>query len=100
VRAHEPDVFARVRRVLLPKDWLRLRMTGDAATDCSDASGTLWLDVARRAPGAEPALVVWTFTNAFPVKWSTASFSATEGKIAVETLEMAYAFVERQIKSR
>ena len=49
VRAHEPDVFARVRRVLLPKDWLRLRMTGDAATDCSDASGTLWLDVAKRA---------------------------------------------------
>jgi xylulokinase len=49
VRAHEPDLFARVRRVLLPKDWLRLRMTGDAATDCSDASGTLWLDVAARA---------------------------------------------------
>jgi xylulokinase len=49
LREHEPDVFARVRRVLLPKDWLRLRMTGDAATDCSDASGTLWLDVARRA---------------------------------------------------
>ncbi len=49
VRAHEPDVFARVRRVLLPKDWLRLRMTGDAATDCSDASGTLWLDVAKRS---------------------------------------------------
>jgi len=49
VRAHEPDVFARVRRVLLPKDWLRLRMTGDRATDCSDASGTLWLDVAKRS---------------------------------------------------
>jgi ribulose kinase len=49
VREHEPAIFARVRRVLLPKDWLRLRMTGDAATDCSDASGTLWLDVARRA---------------------------------------------------
>lgn len=49
VRAHEPDVFARVRRVLLPKDWLRLGMTGEAATDVSDASGTLWLDVARRA---------------------------------------------------
>ncbi len=49
VRDHEPDLFARVRRVLLPKDWLRLRMTGDAATDCSDASGTLWLDVAARA---------------------------------------------------
>lgn len=48
VRAHEPDLFARVRRVLLPKDWLRLRLTGEAATDVSDASGTLWLDVARR----------------------------------------------------
>lgn len=49
VRAHEPEVFARVRRVLLPKDWLRLRMTGEAASDVSDASGTLWLDVALRA---------------------------------------------------
>jgi len=49
VRAYEPALFARVARVLLPKDWLRLRMTGDAATDCSDASGTLWLDVGRRA---------------------------------------------------
>jgi xylulokinase len=49
VRAHEPALFARVARVLLPKDWLRLRISGDAATDCSDASGTLWLDVARRA---------------------------------------------------
>jgi xylulokinase len=49
VREHEPEIFARVRRVLLPKDWLRLRMTGEAASDVSDASGTLWLDVARRA---------------------------------------------------
>jgi xylulokinase len=49
IRAHEPACFARTRRVLLPKDWLRLRMTGDAASDVSDASGTLWLDVARRA---------------------------------------------------
>ncbi|MBW2282267.1 MAG: xylulokinase [Deltaproteobacteria bacterium] len=48
VRRHEPDVFARVAHVLLPKDYLRLRMTGDYATDLSDASGTLWVDVARR----------------------------------------------------
>jgi xylulokinase len=53
VRAHEPEVFASTRRVLLPKDWLRLRMTGDAASDCSDASGTLWLDVGRRSWSAE-----------------------------------------------
>jgi xylulokinase len=49
VREHEPDVFSKVRRVLLPKDYLRLRMTGEAATDLSDAAGTLWLDVSKRA---------------------------------------------------
>lgn len=49
VRKHEPDVFAATRRVLLPKDYLRLIWTGDAATDLSDASGTLWLDVAARS---------------------------------------------------
>ena len=48
LREHEPDVFKRTARVLLPKDYLRLRMTGEAVTDCSDASGTLWLDVAAR----------------------------------------------------
>ncbi|MES2938954.1 MAG: xylulokinase [Pseudomonadota bacterium] len=46
---HEPAVFERVRHVLLPKDWLRLRLTGTFATDMSDASGTLWLDVGKRA---------------------------------------------------
>ena len=49
VRRHEPELFARTRRVLLPKDWLRLRMTGEAISDMSDASGTLWLDVGARA---------------------------------------------------
>ena len=48
VREHEPALFARTARVLLPKDYLRLRLTGEAITDCSDASGTLWLDVGRR----------------------------------------------------
>jgi xylulokinase len=48
VREHEQDVFAATQCVLLPKDYVRLRMTGDKATDVSDASGTLWLDVARR----------------------------------------------------
>ena len=48
IRRHEPEAFAQVARVLLPKDYLRLRMTGESATDVSDASGTLWLDVAAR----------------------------------------------------
>lgn len=48
VRRHEPEIFARARRVLLPKDWLRLRLTGDAVSEMSDAAGTLWLDVGAR----------------------------------------------------
>ena len=48
LREHEPEVFRRTARVLLPKDYVRLRLTGEAVTDCSDASGTLWLDVGAR----------------------------------------------------
>jgi xylulokinase len=48
VRRHEPDIFARVASVLLPKAWLRYRLSGEKFEDMSDASGTLWLDVARR----------------------------------------------------
>ena len=45
---HEPDVHARIARVLLPKDYVRLRLCGEHATDVADASGTLLFDVARR----------------------------------------------------
>src|SRR5450830_1369736 len=48
VARHEPQLFAQVACVLLPKDWLRLQMTGQKISDPSDAAGTLWLDVARR----------------------------------------------------
>ena len=45
---HEPDIFRQIAKVLLPKDYLRLRLTSDYVSDMSDSSGTLWLDVARR----------------------------------------------------
>lgn len=48
IRAHESDRFAAVRRVVLPKDYLRWRLTGVLATDPSDASNTLLFDVVRR----------------------------------------------------
>jgi xylulokinase len=48
VRRHEPDVFARTAHVLLPKAWVRYRLTGEMIEEMSDASGTLWLDVGRR----------------------------------------------------
>lgn len=48
VRDHEPALFERIRQVLLPKAFVRLQLCGEAVEDMSDASGTLWLDVARR----------------------------------------------------
>ena len=49
VAAHEPEAFERTILVLLPKDHLRLWLTGEPVTDMSDAAGTSWLDVGARA---------------------------------------------------
>ena len=59
VREHEPEVWQQTRTVLLPKDYVRLRLSGDKATDVADASGTLLLDVSAR-------------------KWSREMLAATE----------------------
>jgi len=48
LRRHEPDVYARIAHVLLPKDYVRFRLTGERAIDAADASGTLLFDVAHR----------------------------------------------------
>jgi xylulokinase len=81
VGEHEPEIFARTRRVLLPKDMLRLRMTGDAATDLSDASGTLWLDVARRAWSPELLAATGLGLEAMPALYEG---SAPTGRLRAE----------------
>jgi len=48
VRKHEPEIFAKVAKVLLPKAYVRLLLSGELVEDMSDAAGTLWLDVAKR----------------------------------------------------
>jgi xylulokinase len=48
IRDHEPEIYGRAAHFLLPKDYVRFRLTGDFATDVSDASGTLLLDVVHR----------------------------------------------------
>ena len=53
MRQHEPDLFGQVRKVLLPKDWLRLQLSGEHVSEMSDAAGTLWLDVAQRRWSSE-----------------------------------------------
>jgi xylulokinase len=48
VSRHEPDIFSRTACVLLPKDYVRLKLTGEKVSDMSDASGTAWLNVGKR----------------------------------------------------
>lgn len=48
VRRHEPETFAKIETVLLPKDYLRLLLTGEKVSEMSDSAGTLWMDVAQR----------------------------------------------------
>ncbi len=62
VRAHEPEVFAKVAKVLLPKDYLRLWLTGEHVAEMSDAAGTSWLDVAAR-DWADPLLTATGLTR-------------------------------------
>jgi len=53
VRNNEPEIFAKIAKVLLPKDFLRLWLTGEHISEMSDASGTAWLDVENRRWSAE-----------------------------------------------
>jgi xylulokinase len=73
LRRHEPDVYARIRHVLLPKDYVRFRLTGERAIDVADASGTLLFDVARRRWSTEvcEALDV-------PLEWLPQAHESTE----------------------
>jgi xylulokinase len=53
LRKHEPEAYAQLRHVLLPKDYVRLRLAGEYAIDAADASGTLLFDVAHRGWSGE-----------------------------------------------
>ncbi len=53
VKKHEPDVFAKIAKVLLPKDYLRLWLTGEYISEMSDSAGTSWLDTGKRAWSSE-----------------------------------------------
>jgi len=73
LREHEPDTYGRIRHVLLPKDYVRFRLTGEQAIDVADASGTLLFDVAGRrwSPEVCDALEV-------PIEWLPAVYESTE----------------------
>jgi len=73
VRKHEPEVWARVAHVLLPKDYVRFRLTGEHAIDAAEASGTLLFDVANRRWSGEVCEAL-----GIPVEWLPPVCESTE----------------------
>jgi len=72
LREHEPQTYARIRHVLLPKDYVRLRLSGETATDVADASGTLLFDVANRRWSTEVCAAL-----EIPLDWLPPVFEST-----------------------
>jgi xylulokinase len=73
LRRHEPEAYGRIRHVLLPKDYVRLRLTGELAADVADASGTLLFDVRRRDWSAEVCAAL-----EIPLEWLPPVHESTE----------------------
>jgi len=70
-RENEPEVWRRVRSVMLPKDYVRFKLTGERATDVADASGTLMLDVARRRWSSETLQAVEIDSSLLPALYES-----------------------------
>jgi len=73
LRRHEPEVYSRIRHVLLPKDYVRYRLTGELAIDAADASGTVLFDVRRRAWSEEVCAAL-----EIPLEWLPPAHESTE----------------------
>ena len=82
LQRHEPDGFRRTRHLLLPKDYLRLRLTGEYATDVSDASGTLLFDVPTRRWSREVADALEVPWEWLPVALESPAVSGRVGREA------------------
>jgi xylulokinase len=89
VRDHEPESFARVRKVLLPKDYVRYRLTGEFATDVSDASGTAMFDVVNRRWSFEMMDGLGLDRAILPVCYESSEISARVSAAAAEVTGLA-----------
>ena len=86
VRDHQPKIFETTAHLLLPKDYVRLRLTGDFATEVSDASGTLLLDVKNRRWSSEVCSALGIDTNILPKVYESVEVTGTVSQAAAKTL--------------
>jgi xylulokinase len=84
VKDHEPEHWRRLRSLLLPKDYIRLRLTGDKAIDVADASGTLLLDVSARQWSREMLDAAGINDNVLPQLFESPEITGTVSQSAAE----------------
>jgi len=84
VKDHEPEHWRRMRSVLLPKDYIRLRLTGDKAIDVADASGTLLLDVSARQWSREMLDAAGINDNVLPRLFESPEITGSVSQSAAE----------------
>lgn len=84
VRKHEPHLFERFRTMLLPKDYVRFRLTGERGMDMADASGTLLLDVSNRRWSAEMAKAAGIDPSTLPPLFESPVVCASISKAGAE----------------
>ncbi len=89
VRDNEPGNFERLRKILLPKDYVRFCLTGEYATDVSDASGTSLFDVARRRWSDEMAERVGLDRTILPAALESSHISGRVSRIAADATGLA-----------
>jgi xylulokinase len=89
LRNHEPAHYERVRQVLLPKDYIRYRLTGTYATEVSDASGTLLLDVANRRWSSELLLTLEIDPTLLPPCYESPEVSGKVSAVGAEATGLA-----------
>src|SRR5579872_1168624 len=85
VRDHEPANFERLRKVLLPKDYVRFGLTGDYASEVSDASGTAMFDVVNRRWSTDFVTALGLDTSILPRVYESQQVTGTVSKTAAES---------------
>jgi xylulokinase len=88
VRENEPEKWSRVRSLMLPKDYVRFRLTGERATDLADASGTLVLDVAHRRWSKEILSLVQIDPAFLPALYESAEISGRISQAGAEATDL------------
>jgi xylulokinase len=90
VRRHEPEVWARLAHVLLPKDYLRYRLTGDYAIDKADGSGTILFDLAARTWSSELLATLGLDSAWFPPTFEGPQITGTVSRAGADATGLVH----------